>query len=168
MNERMNLEDWLIAQHKAAEKDNATRGAPFLALLRRDHGLAVPLNQVRQIARLETFSPLPGAPPLLPGATTLQGRIVALLDLGPLLEEEPLPPTTGMYVAVVNDGDVEAGILITQALDMHRVPEEYIQKDDVTPYLVGRYPWPLTNPQEAFDIIHVSNVLEAARRVFGS
>ncbi len=166
MPEGQDLENWLAAQHRNSEKENVTQGTPFLAVLRNEHGLAVPLEQVRLIARLESFSPLPGAPPLLPGATSLQGRIVALIDLGPLLEEDLLQPHIGMYVTVVSDGDVEAGLLVTRALDMHLVPEEYIQKEDITPYIVGRYAWPLSEPQKAFDIIHVANILEAARHVF--
>ncbi len=166
MPEAQDLANWLLAHHQHKGEDSITQGIPFLAVLRNDHGFAIPLTQVRLVARLESFSPLPGAPPLLPGATSLQGRIVALLDLGPLVEEETLKPRVGMYVTVVSDGDVEAGLIVTRALDMHLVPDEYIQKEDVTPYIMGRYAWPLSDPQEAFDIIQVANVLDAARHVF--
>jgi purine-binding chemotaxis protein CheW len=55
---------------------------------------------VLEVARLTTFTPLPGAPPFVKGITHLRGEVLALVDLRPLLgvAEEGLRDLTRVLV----------------------------------------------------------------------
>lgn len=146
------------------EQEDAQRS--FIAFEYNGRLLAVPFEHVRRVARLETFSPLPAAVPMLPGATNVNGRIVAVLDVGPLLGMPTVAPRPGMYLVVVGQDDLEAGLVTSRAPTLHEVPSRSLRDDDVSPFLEATYPWPPDDPDRVAEVLAVPRVLAAARHAY--
>jgi purine-binding chemotaxis protein CheW len=86
--------------------------------------LAIELDQVREVFRLESVTPVPGMPPSLVGVANLRGTVVPLVDLRASLGGPS--STTSKYALVVRHGARQIGILIDE------MPEILmIQPDDV-------------------------------------
>jgi len=60
--------------------DNATATGSWLTFELAGEDYAVPLDDVREIVRLDTPTPVPGAPPDVLGIISLRGSIVTVLD----------------------------------------------------------------------------------------
>jgi purine-binding chemotaxis protein CheW len=60
--------------------DNATATGSWLAFELAGQNYAVPLDDVREIIRCDTPTPVPGAPVDVPGIISLRGSIVTVLD----------------------------------------------------------------------------------------
>ncbi len=138
----------------------------FIAFTGGSRRLAVPFAAVRRVARLETFSPLPAAVPLLPGATNVQGHVVAVLDVAPLLGEPPTPPQPGMYLVIVQAGELEAGLLTPHTPTLHEVPEDRLQWERDTPLIEATYGWPPEAPEQLVEVLAVPEVLQRAQEAY--
>ncbi len=168
MTEMKALEAWL--QHRERNGDQVQeRPEPtvsYLVVQRGERYLAIPFANVRRVTRLETFSPLPGAVPLLPGATNIEGHVVAVMDLAPLLGEEVLTPRPGLFLVLVADQNVEVGLLVTRAVDVHDVPHSALKTDGVPAYVQAFYGWPLQSPTYVVHVLDVAQVVEAALHAY--
>lgn len=147
------------------EQNDETRRT-FIVIRYGRRVLAVPFEYARRVARLETFSPLPAAHPVLPGATNVEGHIVAVLDVGPLIGEPFTTPRPGMYLVVVEDGDLEAGMLTPRAPTLHQVPESRIRREEDMPFVEGTYGWPLDEPEHVVEILAVPRILASAQHAY--
>ncbi len=152
-----------LEEDEPEEQVNGTRA--FLALQCGRRWLAVPFERARRIARMENYTPLPGAIPLLPGATNVEGYIVPVLDVAPLLNEPRQTPHPGMYLVVIADGEVEAGILTPTPPKLQEVSESHIQETR-TPFIEGTYGWPVENPEHVVEILSIGQVLAATRKAY--
>jgi len=160
------LEGWLQALHDE-EVETLPEHESFVVVLRGDTYLAFPLSETTHIARLTTFSPLPDADPLMPGVTNLEGRVLPILDVSPLIHLSHLSPQPGLYIIVVARGTLEAGILAHKAVDIHDVPKSHIQMEETSSiYIRGTYTWPLDTEQYLVHIVNTERLFEAARSVY--
>lgn len=101
------------------------------ALLVRIQGtrLALPLSGEQTIAELGPVAPLPNGEPLLLGLTTVQGRAVPLVNLGPLLPSTETDPGGADPVGVPDrlmvltdlDGD-RVALLVSEVLGVTALP----------------------------------------------
>ncbi len=153
-----------LAQHEEEQGDEARR--TFVVMHYGRRVLAVPFEYARRVARLETFSPLPAARPVLPGATNVDGHIVAVLDVGPLIGEPSTMPRPGMYLVVVADGVLEAGMITPRAPTLHEVPESRIRREEDIPFVQGMYGWPLDEPAHVVEILAVPRILASAQHAY--
>ncbi|MGC8838483.1 MAG: chemotaxis protein CheW [Anaerolineae bacterium] len=90
--------------------------------------MAVPVAQVEYVERLETLTPVPGAPPFLRGVASLRGQVVPIVDLAERLGlgHRPLGPRA--RVLVVREEEQVVGMAVD---DVQRVV--YVQEDAVQP-----------------------------------
>ena len=157
-------------QHSLAEHgesaDVKDRHHTFVAFRYGQRFLAVPFECARRVVRLETFSPLPGAVPVLPGATNVDGHVVAVLDVGPLIGEPAISPRAGLYLVVVSDGNLEAGLLTSQMPTLHEVPEPWLQQETKDSFIKATYGWPSDRPVHVVEVLAVSRILAAAQRAY--
>lgn len=161
------LEEWLRRAHTLETEPEEER-EKFLVAQRYDGFYGFPLQYTHHVSLLSTFSPLPAAHPLLPGVTNIGGRVVPVIDLAPLLDLTPVEPKEGTYVVVVRDRDLEGGILVHRAVDIHEVPLSHIRTEEkASSYIERKYTWPVESPTWLVLVLNVPAILEMARRVYG-
>jgi len=89
---------------------------------------AIGIGYVREVARLDAFTPVPGAPDFVYGVTSLRGQVLSVYSLGALFR---LPAagrqTPGSYVVVVGAGATEFAIVADQTYDVAALhPDEIL------------------------------------------
>lgn len=71
---------------------------------------ALPANQVHEVRPLGVLTHLPGTPAFLAGLINVRGRIVAVVDLRPLLGLNPDTPSTSVVLVTHRGGNI--GLLV--------------------------------------------------------
>ncbi len=161
------LDEWLHRVH-AQEQEPGEEVETFLVVQRFQSFYGFPLQYTQHIAPLNTFSPLPAAPPLLPGVTNIGGRVVPVLDLAPLLGLDPVELSSALYVVVIRAGELEGGVLVHRAVDIHKVPLSHIRAEEkASSYIERKYTWPIESPKGLIHVLNVPAILETARKVYG-
>jgi hypothetical protein len=56
--------------------------------------LAVPLEEIREVARVSQIAPVPRAPAVIRGLANIRGRVVTLLDMDVIYGRRTSPPST--------------------------------------------------------------------------
>lgn len=73
-----------LLRGRAGGSVNVEAPLVFLAFNKGPHRYGIPIDQVLEVQALDHFTPVPRAPPFLPGVIHWRGAILALLDLGRL------------------------------------------------------------------------------------
>ncbi len=84
---------------------------------------ALPVERVREIARLRPITPLPRAPRAVLGVVSLRGEIVQVIDLCRRLGMASEPGTAGRIVVVYGPDAGVAGLRVDRVTEVMRVPE---------------------------------------------
>ena len=89
---------------------------------------ALPIERVREIVRLRSFTPMPHVPASVLGVLSLRGEIVQVIDARRRLGLAPAEPTRGARVIVMSgeDGGV-AGLLVDAVREVLRVDERELR-----------------------------------------
>jgi purine-binding chemotaxis protein CheW len=89
---------------------------------------ALPVERVREIARLRPITPVPRAPGVVRGVVSLRGEIVQVIDLRGRLGMARGEPQRSARMVVVYAGDSGVAALLVDAVrEVVRVPEEAIR-----------------------------------------
>ncbi len=164
------LERWLSHGHTSSEISEETSAAEATYVIVRygERLLAYPLPHTRQVIRDVRITVLPGGHPVLPGATHVEGRIVPVLDIGPLLGTSPLPIDGSYYGVLLAHEELEAVALAHAVLGMYTVPEATVATSDAeeNALICGRYGWPLDTPEHTVDVVDVPALLRRAAHVY--
>jgi purine-binding chemotaxis protein CheW len=72
---------------------------------------ALPMGSVAEVGRPPGLTRVPGLPAWLAGVANWRGRVLAVLDLRPLLEAAPAPLDRRARLVVLNQGGVPVGML---------------------------------------------------------
>jgi len=95
-------------------------GEELLTFRLGEGGYSLPTRAVREIAPLRSYTPLPAMPEAVVGLTNLRGRLLALLDLRPLLGI----PRTGVrpdsLLLRLGLDQIEMGLLIDTVVAVRR------------------------------------------------
>jgi chemotaxis signal transduction protein len=84
---------------------------------------AIPLANVREVARPERTTPVPGTPDWAPGVANVRGDILTIVDLPRFLGlGDDGEPRRGLLVAQANDGRSSVGVLVNQIIGIRRLP----------------------------------------------
>src|SRR5438045_7684635 len=85
---------------------------------------ALPLSAVRRVTEMTFVSRVPRAPPALLGVMSQQGRVAALIDLGPLvgLKARPARPEGKVVMLQRPRGDV--GLYVSEVAGIEDLPAE--------------------------------------------
>ena len=84
----------------------------------------VPSASVREVLRYRAYTPVPGAPPALPGILSQRGAILPVVELRPLLELEIAPVTRATRLVIVAHQDVDMALLVEAVLDLAALPAD--------------------------------------------
>jgi purine-binding chemotaxis protein CheW len=93
---------------------------------------ALPVEQVLEVADLGEISPVPGAPPEILGVRNLRGQVLPVLALGAMLGLDAGEPSR---VVVAESGELRAGLLVDDVLDVEELPPSTEQVESA--YVIG-------------------------------
>ena len=88
---------------------------------------AVPSSKVREVIRYRAYTPVPGAPPILPGILSQRGLIVPIVELRPLLGLEVNDMTRAARLVIMSHNDVDMAVLVEAVLDLASLPADGIE-----------------------------------------
>ena len=88
---------------------------------------ALPSSSVREVIRYRACTPIPGAPPTLPGILSQRGAILPVVDLHPLLGLEATPITRTTRLVVVGHAEADLAMLVEAVLDLAPLPTDAVE-----------------------------------------
>jgi purine-binding chemotaxis protein CheW len=88
---------------------------------------AVPSSKVREVVRYRPHTPVPGAPPILPGILSQRGLIVPVVELRPLLGLDVNDITRAARLVIMSHNDVDMAVLAEAVLDLASLPVDTIE-----------------------------------------
>jgi purine-binding chemotaxis protein CheW len=88
---------------------------------------AIPSGSVREVLRHRAYTPVPGAPPSLPGVLSQRGLILPVIEMHPLLGLEPAPIDRATRLVVVSHADVDMALLVEAVLDLDTLPADSVE-----------------------------------------
>lgn len=123
---------WEALARAAARRDPAVADPDaerqLLAFTLDGDAYALPVERVREIARLRPITPVPRVPSDVRGVVSLRGEIVQVIDLRRRLGLASAEPQRSGRIVVVYAGDAGvAGLLVDGVSGVQRVPEEAIR-----------------------------------------
>ncbi|MDO9020266.1 MAG: chemotaxis protein CheW [Deltaproteobacteria bacterium] len=93
----------------------------YLGFIVGDEHLALPIDAVREVARVPPITEVPRAPRVVRGVIALHGRIVTVIDLRRRLRAPDPPPGEQCRVLMVPSGDEDVALLVDGVTRIHRV-----------------------------------------------
>jgi purine-binding chemotaxis protein CheW len=88
---------------------------------------AIPIEAVHEIVRVPTITAVPDSPRSVAGVMNLRGKIIPVIDLRVRLGVEPVADGKNR-VLVVEVGARKLGLIVDEACDVIKVPEEQIER----------------------------------------
>jgi purine-binding chemotaxis protein CheW len=85
-----------------------------------DGGYSLPACAVREVQPLGDITPLPATPPFVVGLVNVRGRLLAALDIRPLLDSPPAAPRPGAFLLIVVANGMEVGLLADAVIEVRR------------------------------------------------
>jgi purine-binding chemotaxis protein CheW len=111
----------LMAQEHAA---TAELGEELLTFRLGDDEYSVPAHYVREVQPLGEITPLPFTPAFLAGLVNVRGRLLAVLDLRPLLDMPEAPIQSQAFLLVLTADGREVGLLADAVIEVRRSDEQ--------------------------------------------
>jgi purine-binding chemotaxis protein CheW len=88
---------------------------------------SIPSASVREVVRYRAYTPVPGAPPSLPGILSQRGTILPLVELRSLLGLAVIPISRAARLVIVAHQDIDMALLAEAVLDLAALPAESVQ-----------------------------------------
>jgi len=85
---------------------------------------ALPLSAVLRVTEMSFLSRVPRAPPALLGVMSQQGRVAALIDLGPLVGLKARPARPEGRVVMLQRAKGDVGLYVSEVAGIEEVPAE--------------------------------------------
>ncbi len=103
--------------------DPAERAEYDVLLIRlNDEVYALSSANVREVGRYRQFTPVPGAPPTLPGIVSQRGVILPIVDLRLVLGMSAAEATRASRLVTVVHEEVEMALLVDAVIDLTAMP----------------------------------------------
>jgi purine-binding chemotaxis protein CheW len=107
----------LMTQENAAETE---LGEEILMFRLGDGEYSVPAQYVREVQTLGDVTPLPFTPSFVVGLVNIRGRLLAALDIRPLLDLPEAPPQPQSALLVLMANGMEVGLLADSVVEVRR------------------------------------------------
>jgi purine-binding chemotaxis protein CheW len=111
----------------ASEEARSDTQVELACLEVRGQVFGVEVQQIREIVRAQTLTPLPNAPLLIEGVIDLRGTIVPVVDLGRALGGEPVDADVRARIAIVEVDGLVFGLRAGGASDVLPVAASDVQ-----------------------------------------
>ncbi|MCW2598796.1 MAG: CheW protein [Frankiales bacterium] len=130
---------------------------------------ALPMDAVAEVGRPPSLTRVPGVPGWLAGVANWRGRVLAVLDLRPLLAAPPASLGRRARLVVLNRGGVPVGLLTegvegTYLLDADQVQPSLVNLPDSAAELLAGQTTAAGGPCGVFDLDAVFRLAEALPR----
>ncbi|ABU60230.1 CheW protein [Roseiflexus castenholzii DSM 13941] len=89
-----------------------------------DETYALPSAHVREVGRYRAFTPVPGAPPAIPGIISQRGVILPVVDLRLVLGMPFAETTRSTRLVTVVYEDTDMALLVDAVIDLATIPAE--------------------------------------------
>jgi purine-binding chemotaxis protein CheW len=116
----------VLASNSADNQPNASETLDVLLIQLASELYALPSASVREVVRYREYTPVPGAPPVLPGILNQRGAILPVVDLPLLLGLESAPPTRTTRLVVMSHNEIDMALLAERVLDLVGLPASTI------------------------------------------
>jgi purine-binding chemotaxis protein CheW len=83
-----------------------------------DELYALPSDSVREIIRYRAYTPVPGAPPTLPGILNQRGMILPVVETHSLLGLKAASITRATRLVIVAHADIDMALLVDSVIDL--------------------------------------------------
>lgn len=93
---------------------------------------ALPSSSVREVLRYRAYTPVPGAPPTLPGILSQRGLILPIVEMHSLLGLEVAAVTRATRLVIVSHADVDMALLVDAVLDLEALPADALEPAPIT------------------------------------
>ena len=87
----------------------------------------IPSASVREVVRYRPYTPVPGAPPTLPGILSQRGAILPLVELRPLLGLGVGEVTRATRLVIAAQNDIDMALLVEAVLDLTALPADTVE-----------------------------------------
>jgi purine-binding chemotaxis protein CheW len=118
-----------MLEHTHTAADNSAHAPTMQAVLirlKREY-YALPVSSIREIMRHRAYTPVPGAPPTLPGIISQRGVILPVVELRLLLGFEAGDLTGAARYIMVQHNDIDMALVAEEVLDLVELPEHMIE-----------------------------------------
>ncbi|MBO9338358.1 MAG: chemotaxis protein CheW [Chloroflexus sp.] len=92
---------------------------------------ALPGTSVREIMRWRTPTPVPGAPPVIPGLINQRGQILTVIDARLLLGLAAAPPGRATRLIWIQHNAIDAALLVDAVIDLITITSEQLTSPPV-------------------------------------
>ena len=92
---------------------------------------ALPGTSVREIMRWRTPTPVPGAPPVIPGLINQRGQILTVIDARLLLGLAAAPPGRTTRLIWIQHNAIDAALLVDAVIDLITITSEQLTSPPV-------------------------------------
>jgi len=108
-----------------AQPDLAERTEQHVLLFRlADEIYALPSIHVREVGRYRSYTPVPGAPPAIPGIVSHRGIILPVVDLRLVLGMPSIEATRSTRLISVVHDDISMALLVDAVIDLESLPAD--------------------------------------------
>ena len=88
---------------------------------------ALPSSSVREVIRYRAYTPVPGAPPILPGILSQRGTILPVVVPHFLLGIDTAPLSRATRLVFIAHDDVDMALLVEHVLDLVSLPADAVE-----------------------------------------
>ena len=103
-----------------AQAEDTRLSEEILAFRLGDGRYGVSARLIREVQTLGGYTPLPGTPPFVLGLVNLRGRLLAALDIRPLLALPTSPPQPGAMLLIVSASGMDVALLADEVIEIRR------------------------------------------------
>lgn len=94
---------------------------------------ALPMEAIREVIRWRVPTFIPGASPTILGVIHHHGVVLPIIDVRVLLGQALTPPSRATRLVIVQQGDVEAGLVVDAVADIAAVDRAAIEPPSALP-----------------------------------
>jgi purine-binding chemotaxis protein CheW len=117
----------VFASNPSDNQPNASETLDVLLIELMGELYALPSASVREVIRYRAYTPVPGAPHVLPGILNQRGTILPVVDLALLLGLATVPPTRATRLVVVSHNEIDMALLAERVRDLVGLPVSAIE-----------------------------------------
>lgn len=103
------------------------RGGKYLTFILANEEYGVEILKVREIIGLMPITPVPRTPVFVKGVVNLRGKVISVIDLRMKFDMPSAEATEETCIIVVDDGQMEIGILVDKVSEVLNIASEDIE-----------------------------------------
>jgi purine-binding chemotaxis protein CheW len=108
----------VLASNPTDNQPNVSETLDVLLIELNGELYALPSASVREVIRYRDYTPVPGAPAVLPGILNQRGTILPVVDIARLLGLQTPPPTRATRLIAASHNEIDMALLAERVYDL--------------------------------------------------